>query len=136
MLALPLLLAVIEVNAFKQYAHFATFIFFYCLFIVPLKDIEDEKGDVEHGAQSWSAAFGSRKLVKTSLSLIILLAVIFCVLQHTAQGINNLLFMAGTTAMTQLIFLTFRINLNKLYKTLIIQNIIAGLLFVSWVNFF
>lgn len=112
------------------FAHYLIALFFlaFCLFTVPLKDIEDEKGDVLFGSQNWAAALGAKRLTAISALLNTALAVTaFLVL----NGLNAYLIfgMGFLAAMLCMAFIVLKLPLQWLYRSIIAGAIIGGSLF-------
>jgi chlorophyll/bacteriochlorophyll a synthase len=103
-------------------------IFAYCLFTVPLKDIEDIKGDTQYGSQNWANTAGTFKLVKICGAAQALLGLAaFLIVPRPLH-----LFLAGMCWVSCLVimtFLIFNINITRLYRTVIKTMIVCGIIF-------
>ncbi|MCW5906462.1 MAG: UbiA family prenyltransferase [Chitinophagales bacterium] len=110
--------------------HYCTALFFlvFCLFTVPLKDIEDEKGDVLFNSQNWAAALGAKRLTAISALLNATLAIVALLLLN---GLNAYLIfgMGFLAAMLCAVFIVLKFPLQLLYRSIIAGAIICGSLF-------
>lgn len=114
---------------------FFVVLFIYCLTIVPLKDIEDISGDTENKSKNWLAVLGERKLLLISLvGLIINLVLVYLFDIETILKVYLYTFLATTFSLI-LIFIIFKLNITRLYKTIIKLVIIEGIIMFVILNY-
>ncbi len=101
-------------------------LFGFCLGAIPLKDIEDEKGDVAAGLGNWMSRLGPRKLL--GYSVVVMVAdLIFVTLAPIALSQKLYLWaFAGGALATLLVFIKLRLPVEKIYKTIIRVVIVSG----------
>ena len=122
-LVLPSLIALLYAVEFARYWYYVVLVFGYCICLVPLKDIEDVKGDTQHGSDNWSAIAGERKLLFGSMVGLILLTTI-CIFFSYVPGVVYLAGVFVCSILVELFFLVKKKPLVNLYKTLILSNLI------------
>ncbi len=119
----------------EQNIYLVVYLFCYCLAVIPLKDIEDVTGDLAHQSDNWSARLGNRKLIPVSLSLLALLAfAVHFFVGESKVGLALLLFTIDNFIFIALFSLIFRNKLKKLYRSLIIFNILQGAIGLFFYN--
>lgn len=128
-LVLPMLVGAEITEAFSlPYLKIITTVFLYCLFTIPLKDIEDIKGDTQYQSQNWAATAGTSKLVKICAACQALLAMAALIFLYKPLNI----FLAGMSLVSFLvimIFVIFNLDLTRLYRTIIRTIIVCGVIF-------
>lgn len=122
-LTLPAFIAVLCNNNPQKYFSYVIIIFFYCLCMVPLKDIEDVEGDAQFNSDNWATIYGEKRLVLTSLAgLFIVSAAAFVFRNIPGFILLSAVFLCA--AIVEIIFITKKLALNKLYKALILTNLV------------
>ena len=132
-LVLPASLAVIYTEQIEKYLSYITIIFVYCFCMVPLKDIEDIKGDLAYKSENWAHKVGEKKLVYFSFIGLIALSVTAFVYRDT----NGFVLLSGVfacSAIVELYFLLRNISFARLYKALILTNLV--LLLTGFIGYF
>ena len=122
-LILPATVAVLYSSSFEKHWHFIVILFFYCFVLVPLKDIEDVKGDTTFNSDNWSKIAGERKLLLFSMSGLITLIAVTLIFKN----IPGLILLSGVflcSLLVEIYFLFYKKSLVTLYRTLIICNLI------------
>jgi 4-hydroxybenzoate polyprenyltransferase len=104
-------------------------LFLYCLSVVPLKDIEDTEGDRACGIRNLYLYYGSRLTMFSITGLIADLVWIFVVPLPQLLKIHILIVIFATIACI-LIFHYSRLNIKKLYRT-IIWTVIASAIILN-----
>jgi 4-hydroxybenzoate polyprenyltransferase len=118
-----------------QILPFFLILFLYCLSVIPLKDIEDVTGDVHHASNNWMDKLGHRSLFIISLSGLALTLLLTAVLSiEPILKIYLYTFISSTMVMI-LVFLLFRINITRLYKSIIYLVIVEGVTIFSVLYF-
>jgi 4-hydroxybenzoate polyprenyltransferase len=133
----PVLVALTGNNYFAGHEYVPLYLFLYCLATIPLKDIEDEKGDVMYQSQNWADKVGRYSLFWISAALLSLIAITsFFLIPVPIYR----LFLAGfciSTAMFLIITaLYLKVPSDKIYRMLIKFDIIQGLCFMVAYKFF
>ncbi|MFN8322836.1 MAG: UbiA family prenyltransferase [Chitinophagales bacterium] len=130
---LPATLAIIYTEQIEKYFSYVGIIFGYCFCMVPLKDIEDVKGDLAYKSENWAHKVGEKKLTHFSfIGLITLSATAF-----VYRDINGFILLSGVfacSAIVELYFLRRNISLARLYKALILTNLV--LLLTGFIGYF
>lgn len=103
--------------------------FFFCLAVIPLKDLTDVKGDIKYGSQNWLAKFGQKNLLLFSLSILIFnIALIFFFSLPLIYKVALLIFNLIP------VFLIWLAKLQKqliyVYKRIIAAVIVEGVVFI------
>ncbi len=103
--------------------------FFFCLAVIPLKDLTDVKGDIKYGFQNWLAKLGQKKLLIASLSILMLNIVLAFVLPlpflyRIALTVFNL------TPVFLISLAVIKNQLVLLYKRIIMAVITEGIIFI------
>lgn len=134
LLILPSIVSLIDIHAIHAFWYVPLVFFSYCLFIIPLKDIEDVEGDVLHNAQNWANKIGSKRLIIISIAglLLVLSLLIFLLYKVELDNKKYVLYLIIFTFTGLSIcssFIIFRMNFNRLYRSLIWGNIILGIVF-------
>lgn len=121
-LVLPATIAVMYSHKLQGNLAYIAIVFLYCLCMVPLKDIEDEKGDVAHNSGNWAHMLGAHNLVMFSSTALIGLSIAAFCMQHI-QTFILLSAVFACSAGVQLVFLVKKLPLHKVYGALILTNI-------------
>lgn len=132
-LVLPASIAIIYISQIGKYFSYIAIIFGYCLCMVPLKDVEDVKGDIAYNSGNWAHIVGEKKLAVLSLCGLIILSVTAFIY----KDITGYILLSGVfacSALVELYFLLAGISLNRLYKALILTNLV--LLVTGFVGFY
>jgi geranylgeranylglycerol-phosphate geranylgeranyltransferase len=110
--------------------------FIFCMAIIPLKDIEDVKGDGRYGCGNWLSVAGKKRLLAYSVSALLLVAV-FLLFSGLNASLNFFLFFLSLSVMTSVVlFCLFGFDPKRLYKTIIKIIIAEGLLFFTFTLLF
>lgn len=128
-LIIPLLLGYFMNAVDFKLVPFFLILFIFCLTIIPLKDIEDAKGDKKAGIKSLLLVVGQKKLLFFSL---IGLTINFCltILVNLDWPLKPfLLILIAATIGLILIFQFLSLNLKKLYQTIIWLVVLLGMAF-------
>jgi len=111
------------------HAALLSYIFLFCLSIVPLKDIEDVVGDRLHGSKNWLALLGQRRLLGVSLTGLIA-SIALVLLSDLGLPITVLLIaLSGATGSLIVVFLLLHLPRKRLYRSILILIAVLGLLF-------
>jgi len=102
-------------------------LFVYCLSVVPLKDIEDVEGDQAFGVRNLYLHYGSRLLLFSLAGLTADLFWIFVVPLPQLLKIHIMIVIIASIACI-LIFRYLRLNIKKLYRTIIRTVIILAVI--------
>lgn len=102
-------------------------LFFYCICVVPLKDIEDAEGDRASGISNFYLSWGSRLQLFSFAGLSCGLLLIFAVPLPQTLKIQMAVVTSGTMACI-LIFLISSFNAKMLYRTIIRTVIVLAVL--------
>lgn len=101
-------------------------LFGFCLGAIPLKDIEDEEGDVAAGLGNWLARLGPRKLLGYA-SVVMVADLVYVTLMPIALAQKLYLWaFAGGGLATLLVFMVFKLPADKIYRTIIRVVIVSG----------
>lgn len=111
------------------HATLLSYIFLFCLSIVPLKDIEDVEGDQLHGSRNFLALLGMSQLL--SVSLAGLVAAIALVILADLNLAITVVLVALPAAIFSLIaaFILFKLPRKRLYRSILVMIATLGLLF-------
>lgn len=106
-----------------------SYIFLFCLSIVPLKDIEDVEGDQLHGSRNFLALLGMNRLL--SISLVGLAAAIALVVLADLNLAITVVLIALPAAIFSLIaaFILFQLPRTRLYRSILVMIAVLSLLF-------
>lgn len=129
-LVMPSVIALLQLNKFPQFHTFLLMMFLYCLALVPLKDIEDEKGDVTYKSGNWAKIVGARNVVLGSMSFLVVFSVIGFMYREES-GVAYISIAMLVSVLVEGYFLSANQPLPRLYKTLIAVNavgLLTGLL--------
>jgi len=119
---------------FSQIPFFIS-LFLYCLSIIPIKDVEDIKGDIIYNCENWFFKLGEKKLLLLSMGgLTFNLILIFFLKIGLLLKIYLFTFII-TSIFVILIFIVFKLNLNLLYRTIIRLVIIEGIMLFFLLRF-
>ncbi|MCX8190548.1 MAG: UbiA family prenyltransferase [Candidatus Diapherotrites archaeon] len=110
-------------------------IFLYALAILPLKDIEDVKGDSAFGCKNWFEIFGRQKILIYSLTLLLFNLCTILFMPTTIAKDCVLLLIVGTLLIVAYFFFNKKFDIKVLYKR-IISFIIVYVLIVFLSFFF
>jgi 4-hydroxybenzoate polyprenyltransferase len=112
-----------------QHVTLLSYIFLFCLSIVPLKDIEDVEGDQMHGSRNFLALLGMSRLL--SISLVGLVAAIVLVILADLNLAITVVLVALPAAIFSLIagFVLFKLPRKRLYRSILVMIATLGLLF-------
>lgn len=125
-LVIPIMLGYFMHSSDLAAAPFFAALFGFCLSVIPLKDIEDVEGDQEGQCDNWLAKLGSRKLLGFCLTGLAADAVLIALIPlHGSFKLFLFAFVAGAM-IAIIIFAALRIDLNKLYRTIIRIVIVEG----------
>lgn len=130
LLVLPSVISLLHLGRFNDLYYISVFLFVYCFFVVPLKDIEDIAGDVLHGSQNWANKIGVKRLIFSSFYGLAILFVAVLLFRSRIPEFYYLLGFLGTSLCVEMFFLGRKKNFHKLYKALILSNILLGLVFI------
>ena len=120
---LPATMALLYSNNIAAYWHFVVALFFYALVLVPLKDIEDVKGDHAFNSDNWAHIAGERRLLVFSMTGLALLTIT----SFAFYKVVGLILFSGVflcSFCVELYFFLYKDSLGKLYKTLILSNLV------------
>lgn len=109
-------------------------LFFYSLSIVPLKDIEDMRGDVACGCGNWFFKLGRRKLLLFSLSGLIF-DLFFVAITGLQFVLKELLYFFIGSSIAIIIFFSRASAIGRLYKAIIRAVIIETAVFLAFLRF-
>ncbi len=125
-LVTPMVLGYAMHSADASIAPFFGGLFGFCLGAIPLKDIEDEEGDVATGLGNWFARLGPRKLLGYS-AVVMIADLIYVTLMPIAMAQKLFLWaFAGGGLATLLVFMAFKLAPDKIYRTIIRVVIVSG----------
>ncbi|MFM2305718.1 MAG: hypothetical protein RLZZ367_387 [Bacteroidota bacterium] len=111
------------------------YLFGYGFAVIPLKDIEDVKGDVMHQSGNWSNSLGNRRLITLSLTVLVLVAAVsFFVIPDTKLRLALTLFATNTFIFLAVFYAFFQQYLSRLYRSLIIFDILQGAMGLMFYN--
>jgi len=126
-LIIPILLGYYMNASGTSNLSFFVALFIFCLAVIPLKDIEDIKGDTQHRCQNWYDKLGENRLLSFSLGGLffdLLLAVIFInMLLRTLLTVFVI-----STIVVILAFAQSKRNINGLYRTIVSMVVIEGII--------
>ncbi len=101
-------------------------LFGFCLGAIPLKDIEDEEGDVAAGLGNWLARLGPRKLLGYA-SVVMVADLVYVTLMPIAMAQKLYLWaFAGGALATLVVFMAFKLPPDRIYRTIIRVVIVSG----------
>jgi len=127
LLVLPMLIGLHQHALLFQYKLVVGVFFGYCLAVIPLKDIEDEKGDVQFDSQNWAAIFGVQRLIALSLACQgSLLLIIYTLIDSQTLKAALIAFVMFNMLVTAAFYFSSYLTKSKLYKSLILLNISIG----------
>lgn len=115
------------------YPFFIT-IFIYCLFIVPLKDIEDRDGDLKYGMENLYEKFGGRLIDFCLLGLLTDLLLVIILNINLLFKIFLIIIIITPVAII-IFWRKLGKNLNNLYQTLIYTVILEGFVLYIILNY-
>lgn len=126
---LPILLGHF-LNAENFYAvPFFTGLFFYCLSIIPFKDIEDSAGDSHYDCKNWFKLLGKKLFIFSIFGLLFALAfILFFPVSILTVYLSVLI--TGTLLII-FGFIFFKKNINKLYKAIILFVVLLAIAFFA-----
>ena len=131
----PLLLGYFLTTDSLDYLPVFVSTFFFCLAVIPLKDITDVKGDVKYGFQNWLAKLGQSKLLLTSFSILLLnICLLFVFNISSLHRMALLIFNLTPMALISLSLL--KNQLNRVYKRIIVAVIVEGIIFLLFLGLF
>jgi len=108
----------------------------YCFAVVPLKDIEDSSGDKQTQTRNWLSTLGERRLLLYSLiSLLVIIVLIFIFRIELILKVYLYTFVISTWILI-VVYMLLKMNLVKLYKTIIRLVIVEGVLLFILLNYF
>ncbi len=103
--------------------------FFFCLAVIPLKDLTDVKGDVKYGFQNWLVKLGRNKLLLTSFSILTFnIGLVFIFPLHLFYRIALIIFNLTPISLISLALL--KNQLIHVYKMIIMAVIVEGIIFI------
>ncbi len=111
------------------HATLLSYIFLYCLSIIPLKDIEDVEGDKLHGSRNFLTLLGMPRLLTVSLTGLIVAITLVILADLNLAATVVLIILSGATGLFILAFILFRLPRKRLYRSILILIAILGLLF-------
>jgi 4-hydroxybenzoate polyprenyltransferase len=117
--------------------HLPVFIstFFFCLAVIPLKDLTDVKGDAKCGFENWLAKLGRNKLLLASFSILLFnIGLVFVFPLPWLYRIALIIFNLTPISLISLAVLKNR--LIHVYKKIIVAVIVEGIVFVLLLKFF
>lgn len=100
----------------------------FCLAVIPLKDIEDEEGDVAEECGNWAARLGSGRLLLLSAAGLTLDLLLYALLPLRPLQQIFLFAFAGAALALVLLFRLAPLPRHRLYKTIIRAVILLGVL--------
>lgn len=130
MLVLPIVIALLVNNCLQENIIETFKVFIYCLAVIPLKDIEDIKGDIAHQSENWANKFGIKKLIFLSIVFLLTQLVIQILFYQNILIDTLFLILLVCTICYLSIYLLLIKKPTKLYKNLIYINILLGILFI------
>lgn len=109
-------------------------IFLYALAILPLKDIEDVKGDSAFGCKNWFALLGRQKLLFYSLLFLLLNLSTVLLMPTTKAKSYVLLLITGTLIIVAYFFFNQKSDIRLLYRQII--SFVMLYVFISFSSFY
>ena len=113
-----------------QYPFFIA-LFLFCMSVIPLKDIEDVKGDVKHKIENWSDKFGQNKLINFSIISLIVSLIFSLILVNT---LKTKVYIVTLIIGILFVFLFNKLlnwNIKHIYKKILLFIIVQGAVFLG-----
>jgi 4-hydroxybenzoate polyprenyltransferase len=111
-------------------------LYLYCLFVIPLKQIEEEKEDITFQAPNLYLTYGKGLLLFSAGGLFFNFFISFFIIQDLELRISSLLFNLSTLILI-VAFLVLQRHLNRLYHAIIRMVIVeSAILFALLTLFF
>jgi len=111
------------------HATLLSYIFLFCLSVVPLKDIEDVEGDLLHGSKNLLALVGPDRLLALSVAGLAA-AIALVLLADLGLRITLVLVaLSGATGLLIAAFVLFRLPRSHIYRSALVLIATLGLLF-------
>jgi 4-hydroxybenzoate polyprenyltransferase/geranylgeranylglycerol-phosphate geranylgeranyltransferase len=130
-LIIPILLGYYMNASGTSNLSFFVALFIFCLAVIPLKDIEDIKGDTQHRCQNWYDKLGENRLLSFSLGgLIFDLFLVFLLNMNVLLKVCSAIFISSAM-LTIVAFASSRKNISKLYRTIISIVVVEGAIFLA-----
>lgn len=124
-LVLPMVIGYCHYSSVRSSYWSIALIFLFCLFTVPLKDIEDKKGDLVHGSGNWYAILNDWILLVPILGYFVIAILAFMLGLHRNIILITSILLASTTFLVVLAKLKV-IRMELLYRAIILTVIIVG----------
>ncbi|MEM4598841.1 MAG: UbiA family prenyltransferase [Candidatus Diapherotrites archaeon] len=109
-------------------------IFLYALAILPLKDIEDVKGDSAFHCKNWFALLGRQKLLFYSLAVLLLNLCATLLMPATKAKIYVSVLIIGTMIIVAHFFFRQKSDIRLLYRQII--SFVMAYVFISFASFY
>ncbi len=116
----------------SDFIYFSVALFIYGLSIIPLKDIEDEKGDMRFGSQNWSSWLGKRRLAFLSIGGLLTGLIFSAFAGFSSLFLNIFLISFFSGSMAIVIFFQIRHkSIKRLYRSILFFLVVSGLVFFA-----